>query len=65
MRVEIRAGELLGEMTKNKGAAGGGKRQLSRGRIERPSDNTPKLTHHSITKDLQFRQAFYWPLQPP
>jgi len=40
---EIRAGELLREMEKSKGAAGGGTKEAPRGRVTQPRDTSPKL----------------------
>lgn len=52
---EIRAGELLAETEKNKGAAGGGKKDAPRGRIKLPRDTTPKLAELGITKTQSSR----------
>ena len=50
MRAEIRAGELLAEMVKNKGAAGGGKKDAPRGSIKQPRDLTPKLSDLGVSE---------------
>ena len=55
MRAEIRAGELLAEMEKNKGAAGGGSKDTPRGRITQPRDTTPKLADIGVSKSQSSR----------
>jgi N6-adenosine-specific RNA methylase IME4 len=50
LRAERRAGELLVEMAKNKGAAGGGIKDGPRGRVVRPRDISPRLSDVGITK---------------
>jgi N6-adenosine-specific RNA methylase IME4 len=55
MRAERRAGELLREMEKNKGAAGGGKKDSPRGRITQPRDSTLKLSDLKLTKSQSSR----------
>jgi N6-adenosine-specific RNA methylase IME4 len=50
MRAERRAGELLREMEKNKGARGGGQKDAPRGRVVKPRDTTPKLSDLGVTK---------------
>lgn len=51
LRAERRAGELLREMPKNKGARGDGRPELG-GRGDRPpKDTTPKLSDFGISKD--------------
>lgn len=50
LRAERRAGELLREMEKNKGARGGGKKNAPRGRVVEPRDTAPKLSDIGITK---------------
>jgi N6-adenosine-specific RNA methylase IME4 len=49
-RAERRAGQLLRQMEKNKGAAGGGKKSAPRGRLTQPRDTTPKLADLGISK---------------
>jgi phage N-6-adenine-methyltransferase len=47
---ERRLGELLAKTQKNKGAAGGGKKDAPRGRVTQPRDKTPKLRDFGLTK---------------
>src|SRR4030088_240474 len=55
LRAEIRAGELLREMEKNKGASGGGKKDAPRGRVVEPRDTAPKLSDLGVTKTQSSR----------
>jgi hypothetical protein len=55
LRAERRAGELLIEMEKNKGAAAGGKKDSPRGRIVQPRDSAPKLSDLNINKSQSSR----------
>jgi N6-adenosine-specific RNA methylase IME4 len=55
MRAERRAGELLREMEKNKGARGGGEKDAPRGRLVKPRDTTPKLSDLRVTKSQSSR----------
>jgi N6-adenosine-specific RNA methylase IME4 len=55
MRAERRAGELLREMEKNKGAAGGGTKKGSRGRLVQPRDTAPKLADIGVSKTQSSR----------
>ena len=55
MRAEIRLGELLREMEKNKGARAGGKKDGPRGRFVKPRDTTPRLSDLGITKGQSSR----------
>ena len=55
MRAERRAGELLREMEKNKGASAGGKKDGPRGRMTEPRDRTPKLSDIGVTKTQSAR----------
>jgi N6-adenosine-specific RNA methylase IME4 len=55
MRAERRAGELLRDMEKNKGARGGGQKDAPRGRVVRPRDTTPTLSDLSVSKTQSSR----------
>jgi hypothetical protein len=55
LRAEIRSGELLAEVEKNKGAAGGGKKDAPRGRVTEPRDLSPKLSDLGVTKTQSSR----------
>jgi len=55
MRAERRAGVLLAEMEKNKGAAAGGTKDGPRGRMTKPRDTAPKLSDLRITKTQSSR----------
>jgi hypothetical protein len=50
-----RCGELLREMEKNKGAAGGGKKDSPRGRVTQPRDTSPKLSDLGVSKSQSSR----------
>ena len=59
LRAERRAGELLRDMEKNKGAAAGGEKDGPRGRMTKPRDTTPKLCDLGISKTQSSRwQSF-------
>jgi N6-adenosine-specific RNA methylase IME4 len=55
MHAERRAGELLREMEKNKGARGGGRKDAPRGRVVKPRDTTPKLADLGVSKTQSSR----------
>jgi N6-adenosine-specific RNA methylase IME4 len=55
LRAERRAGELLLEIKKNKGAAAGGEKEGPRGRFTLPRDETPKLSDLGVTKTQSSR----------
>lgn len=55
IRAERKAGELLGEMEKNKGASAGGVKESPRGRIVEPRDTTPTLSEIGISKSQSSR----------
>jgi|SRR6185295_77051 len=55
LRAEIRAGELLAEMEKNKGARGQGRPRLGGGTEQPPKDETPTLKDLGVTKTQSSR----------
>jgi len=50
LRAERKAGELLRDMEKNKGARAGGTKAAPRGRLVQPRDKTPKLADLGVSK---------------
>jgi N6-adenosine-specific RNA methylase IME4 len=55
LRAEIKAGELLSELEKNKGTRGHGRPQLGGSQERPPKDQTPKLSDLGVTKTQSSR----------